>query len=1093
MLMNYTQFALRYAARKPNHFLSPPVSVLADVQLPRASIVHYLDTATPAEFVTRELPWLQGIPPTKRVPVHNLTDLLYKDDVTFLQDKLLPMRIRAWERENRRGFRVAPVLEEPHTDVLVHAVANYNLLKGLYRYQNAPTSVYHRYTNLFRTYWESIAKACTKAPASNHIVSLEVPDLLPSYNQCDRILQMSEIKYARAVRSDALKGVLALYAWLNTQTRAMSVMASVQESSSASIVVQLTYRGHCTFFRLSDLWCLSQESELPSRVKLTPARLQKLWLLTLLKFQKKVESLLTEEDTGEGKVDPEDKEEGVFHEGKLKASSPVEQEDSEDEKGDIESDVSEQQESADGVPVYAASQKDKGRIFGMKVPKMKSPSDKEEDFDFGGPISGLLDAEFDAMDEELSQVEDLPELSPSLSAKPDTEETAVITPDYSPEHVTKLLHEPSTAERLDSHIATLKASGAMSSGDARALRKVYEQRTALKSPYTKEPIDQAVLVTKENKILTSQETAIAKKEPLVSPSLQSEVLFNWDKKYLNEIYHKDVQACVLQLEKVNIIVKDYAVERVVDAVSDYEVHKVTLRPFGGKESTVYFRTPVVDEEGEFLVAGNKYRMRKLRTPVPIAKVSPIRVALTSNYSKLFVSRTERRAYDRYASLVITLKKDYLGEKVHVKGLMPGGTYSNLDKLPNTLSALKAHFKVVEGHRYTIILDPATLTERLKQETIDAVKAKGFIAIGHDTKAHVLACDAAGIVYDYSDNLTHLGTIEHLLGVDEQGLPQPFSVVQLLGEKIPLGLILSYYLGLTGLLSVTGATCTQIGPRARHEAKKGDVVLRFEDTKLIISTTNAEQELLFAGFNFYKDALKKVELSMLDSKEIYLELFQHRGATLMHLRELSNLKALFIDPITADVLRDMSEPDTFIPLLLRANSMLSDFSHPDINDPRYSRIRGYDRIPGLMYRALAESVREAGFRHGKRAKIELDPYKVWNYITQDTSVKTVEEVNPIVDTKEVEAGTFSGLDGISKDATPAKMRRFHPKDAGLISEATVDSSDVALNFYLTPYAKMADLRGRLDETVTNEQAKLFSTSVLLSPMGEYDDTKRINLN
>ena len=127
----------------------------------------------------------------------------------------------------------------------------------------------------------------------------------------------------------------------------------------------------------------------------------------------------------------------------------------------------------------------------------------------------------------------------------------------------------------------------------------------------------------------------------------------------------------------------------------------------------------------------------------------------------------------------------------------------------------------------------------------------------------------------------------------------------------------------------------------------------------------------------------------------------------------------------------------------------------------------------------------------KANVELDPYGVWNAITQDTTVKIVEDSNPITDVKETEALTFTGADGLSKGATPEKMRRYHKNDIGLVSEATVDSSDVALNIYLTPYAKLENLRGKVAKTKQTRQDTVFSTSVLLTPMGEMDDPKRVN--
>jgi len=102
-------------------------------------------------------------------------------------------------------------------------------------------------------------------------------------------------------------------------------------------------------------------------------------------------------------------------------------------------------------------------------------------------------------------------------------------------------------------------------------------------------------------------------------------------------------------------------------------------------------------------------------------------------------------------------------------------------------------------------------------------------------------------------------------------------------------------------------------------------------------------LLINGFSYYKDFIKEYELDEFTLKSVYLNMLEFRGQTLKHLNELDLLRSLFIDPITKDVLQDINEPTEFIPLLFRANELLQDLSHPDINDPSYARIRGYERI------------------------------------------------------------------------------------------------------------------------------------------------------
>jgi hypothetical protein len=555
---------------------------------------------------------------------------------------------------------------------------------------------------------------------------------------------------------------------------------------------------------------------------------------------------------------------------------------------------------------------------------------------------------------------------------------------------------------------------------------------------------------------------------------------------------KHLVACVTAFERSDIIVKDYQVEEVTSSIGKYEVHKLTLKPLRGKESAVYFRVPVINDEGTFTAGSIQYKMRRQKGPVPICKISPTKVGITSNYNKLFVFRTERKAFDPYSNIVEQIKTDYLDGKGNITKIAPGNRYKNTLKLPNIYAALSRSFNDVTTPTHHFFFNHDEIGKHIDADVQKTLDKEGLVFIGHDSKQHVLVMDSSEQVYDYTHSKTPLGKIEGLLQLNTEKIPQAFSAIKILGDTIPLGVMFGYYLGLKDLVAVTRSQMEVYPPRKQVTKPAIGVVLTFSDARVVITCPNQTAELLFAGFLFYKTHLKTQQLESFYNKNVYLDVLESRDAGLMHLKEMEMLRENFIDPITKDMLLAMNEPTEFLPLLLRANQLLEDFHHPDVNDPSVSRIRGYDRLPGLVYRALSESIRTHKLKGGK-GKIELDPYKVWKYVTQDTTVKITEDNNPVTDVKEAEAATFSGMDGLSRTATPEKLRRYHQKDAGLISEATVDSSDVALNLYVSPYAKLKSVLGDVDTESTEHEThpeKIFSTSVQLAPFAEYDDPKRI---
>ena len=73
-------------------------------------------------------------------------------------------------------------------------------------------------------------------------------------------------------------------------------------------------------------------------------------------------------------------------------------------------------------------------------------------------------------------------------------------------------------------------------------------------------------------------------------------------------------------------------------------------------------------------------------------------------------------------------------------------------------------------------------------------------------------------------------------------------------------------------------------------------------------------------------------------------------------------------------------------------------------------------------------------------------------------KGFSEINPIKNLKEREAVTYNGVGGRTSRSMTRSTRIYHKNDMGIISESTVDSSDVAINTYMSADPIFDSLRG-----------------------------------
>ena len=217
------------------------------------------------------------------------------------------------------------------------------------------------------------------------------------------------------------------------------------------------------------------------------------------------------------------------------------------------------------------------------------------------------------------------------------------------------------------------------------------------------------------------------------------------------------------------------------------------------------------------------------------------------------------------------------------------------------------------------------------------------------------------------------------------------------------------------------------------------------------------------------------ITLLDRKEIYFNLLESIKIPGRYVKEIDLYNNMFVDPITERILIEMNEPTDFTGLLIRSVELLLTRYHADEVDMTGQRIAGYERMAGEVYKAIVNSLREHN-RHGIKANypIELNPEAVWMSILKDTSKQTVENLNPIQDLKQQEVTTFSGNGGRGKKSMVKRTRIHHKTSIGVISEATVDSSDAGVTTYMSANPKFKSLYGLPENSGTEEVNKGFKT-------------------
>lgn len=740
----------------------------------------------------------------------------------------------------------------------------------------------------------------------------------------------------------------------------------------------------------------------------------------------------------------------------------------------------------------------KGSIdIGVKTRSIEQPLDKRlvqnnEDQE----QSGLSDALNTVMGMELDK--DLAQLDVVYAQNEVDELTNVarVYREYTPP-------EQSLTSVIDRSADKLAGAGLVSAAEVARIKNLARRYEKLESPYDpKQTLAEFIEIKPELlKIEPVVKLTDKKLDAVPDESMMSYSIKDFDTRYIRDVLSKDIMNAVMHVQNAGVAVTDVQPLRIKeDYLGASYVLAVQLTPVRGSPSTVHIEIPIMDKNGIFMSSGVKYRMKKQRRDAPIRKVSDRSVALTSEISKMFVSRTERVAFDYGRWLVTQLNLKGMDNASEISDLVYNTVFYRDVKLPRSYCAVAKSIASFKKGGVFLNFDYGRVESLFTEELRLKVDSTKYVLVGYEKQ---LEADRA-IVMGMDDNVYYfipstgqyqlVGSLPSFLDLDRGKEPVDYAEVRVLGYDIPVGVLLAHRIGLGNLL-VTSKVKYETYPRgSRHRTiGEDEFAIYFEDEVLVFKRSDPTACLLFNGFNRFKTQLRKLSRYSFDKPEGFIPLFNALTVPLRHTVNYDLMFNSWIDHITRDLLIEMNEPTDLVLLFLSAIDKLKDDQYRDPNGVAESVICGYQRISGMVYSELFKAVRTYARNPSKNAKVEMNPKAVWYALIQDQTVSPIEESNPIHAIKEKEVVVFRGAGGRSAQSMTAAHRQFGKDSIGIISEANVDNGSVGTITYLTADPNITSLRGTCKplEDLSNPPAtKLQSTAMLLSPGSDTDDSKRV---
>lgn len=1059
--LQYVIFYRNRGIRRLDQLIKPPLSRLELLDLPRNSIYHYLGTGPLDDGPTESENALKNS--SKPFTIETVTELKRLEG----NPRKLPIDVTRVARSHRAKnprFRPFRSLETSLRDPLSILVFNYSYIHRLYKYMRNYYTTYNRISNLLATVFSKVAElavACDR----HQFIEFDLPKVLPNLTQLRQAERVIDQKSAKVFNTPETIILLQMWEWLGDK-RVESFISKIPLEHLDRVNFIFRESGRWFVVNLATLnnWRKATKEELEKDSSLNtkghPAdRMQKLFIRSVMG--------LFEARTG-AVVEPEQVPEDTS----------------------AEKSVSKTQETAVDVgtvpdDVFTPDLDDDNEEKIIPSDSEEIPTETHEDL-------VNLDAQIDA---DLDTLEDIGLVDNEVDELDQIEDQEVF--DISTVIPTGQSLEDSIIERCN----TLADSGGLSAAEYRKYLEIAGTYKTIIAP-DGSTLDKFIEVPKD--IIEIKESAsIPDKKTIIDKSMLKSSLLEFTERYVKNVMQKDIAGMVMNLQKAGVIVLDYQMETVENVSMAYNSYMVKVKPLQGTVSTLRFKIPKVTEDGSFRVNGVRYTSRLQRGDLPLRKISPNQVALTSYYGKTFITRSEKKVNDYGRWLTDAIMLLGLNDDDVVTNLVTGDAFQPEITVPKLYSTISKNFRSftlkANNKNWKLNFDINKRNTVFGEVDLDYIERGNNILIGKSEDGQFMVMGANGALYTVTDTnegskLTALPSLEEMLGLRLNKAPIEFAELKVFGKAISLGVVLGYLIGLDNLLKILKVTprIVPIGQRTNLAADEWSIV--FQDETWVFSRDDTLATIILAGWRDHDTTTSSYSAHEFNRKDVYFNLLEDAGLGVRYMRELDLLNQLFVDPITKGLLEQMKEPVEFTKLLLRSGELLTNDQHPYELDPAFMRIKGYERFSGILYSELVRSVRVHNARANKTtAPIELNPYAVWIAINEDSAKNQNLEINPIQNLKETEAVTFSGVGGRTGRSMVKRTRAYHRNDMGTISEATVDSSDVAINTYLSADPQFNSLRGTSNryEIGKTGATALFSTAALTSVASDRDDAKRTN--
>ena len=593
---------------------------------------------------------------------------------------------------------------------------------------------------------------------------------------------------------------------------------------------------------------------------------------------------------------------------------------------------------------------------------------------------------------------------------------------------------------------------------------------------------------------------------------------NFYKAYNDQKMEDDIDHAVAILSKADypLIIVDKQIEDSSDTMNLKKTYTYTLKDQAGRTHTLKFDVPIMIDDRYIYLGGNKKIIQNQMLLKPIIKSAPDEVQIVTFYNKIFIKRHGQKMDIKSQSLMKILMSDegIKKYKVHIGNSMLRNKGQNT---PLDFDVIARSMSDCQIGNVKYIFD----AQKLIRE-VNAIRAKNGdpeIQSIHNANGMMIGYNVQTKEIVYKDGNTSVLDIIIAALPDEDkkklqtqkfsGNKLMYATAKIFGNEIPLVFLMMYCVGLTETFRRAKVKYQIVDPGTDYDTFN-QAAIKLQDKWIIWERYPYSNSLIFNGIDYTK--LSDYTLAECDSKSTYVGMLSdfYRGKSLSDTAAaIDQFKDFMIDPVSAEVLRDMNMPTDFVDLLVVAALMLNSRTTQDATDMKNVRIRSNEIFAQFIYQDIVMAYIEYRKSIMKKnpSKVAVNKNLIMNHIYGQSSKKMpacqmIEDasvLNPVLELEKQGAISFRGPSGINMErAMNLQKRSYDPSMTGTIAVSTSPDANVGIQRQLTLDPGITSTRGYIkpqdEDTLADENnVNLMSPAELLSPPGAlHDDAHRTSM-